>query len=618
MPVQRERDGKVVAELRAALAELQVAQEELRQQNEELARARREIERERQRYIELFELAPDGYVVTDAAGTVLEANRAAADLLNVAPRFLRRKPLGRYVMGDDQPAFWAEVARLQTSDEVRELTLCLRPRQRTPYFTAVTVAPVRDASGKLTALRWLVRDITERIRVEEHIRTLNAELEQRVRERTTELEMANRAKSDFLATMSHEIRTPLNAIIGYSELLEIGVGGDLRLPQREYVRRIHASGSHLIGLVSEILDMSRIEAGTLTVERASGRAGETVASAVALIRPQAAAARVRLTNYCPRGADVSYLGDQRRVRQILINLLSNAVKFTDAGGRVRITCRIAAQADAGVPLRHAGPFAVIQVEDTGIGISVEKQTLIFEPFVQGETGHTRGKGGTGLGLSISRRLARLMGGDVTVRSAVGEGSTFTLWIPAETAVTTPADAGPSHTPAPPEGAATDDARTGAASAPRVVDDVNGIVDSLLVRLRADRGTPLARDESDEELTGHFKTYLTEIGQALAIAETLSDSPEERYEALDGLMAGSDVQRLVCERHGAQRRRLGWRPEELSRELELLSEEVEQRIRVRASLDPELRADEAIRVLRGLIAQGVESSMRGYRLAGQAT
>jgi PAS domain S-box-containing protein len=609
VPIQREHDPKALAHLQASVERLKVAEDELRQQNHELQRAREALEYERQRYLELFEFAPDGYVVTDPSGIVEEANRAATELVNVAPRFLRRRPLARFIAGEDLPAFWRELERLKSSDEVRELTLCLRPRRRAPHYAAVTVSPVRDHAGTLISLRWAIRDITDRVRAQEHIRTLNNELEERVRERTLQLEKANRAKSDFLATMSHEIRTPLNAIIGYAELLDVGVVGPLNDAQRGFIQRIQTSGAHLVGLVSEILDMSRIESGTLAVERERGRASDSVSAALALIRPQAAASRVRLSNRCGRDSDGIFLGDEGRIRQILLNLLSNAIKFTDEGGRVRITCGTTSEIEPRAEAASQGPWIFLRVEDDGIGIPEQKLSAIFEPFVQGETGHTRARGGAGLGLSISRRLARLMGGDLTVKSAVGKGSTFTLWMPAaspsaeENGRTTALDG---TTAASPEAQRKDS---------RLLEDLDEIVAALVGRLRTDPATAAARGASDGDLENHYKTYLTDVAQALGMLEEASSNALARAESLDRIRDGTEIQRLIAERHGAQRFRLGFSEGQLLREYDMLREEVEASVQRHAAANGAGdQVEEALSLIRSLINQATRTSLRSFRLA----
>jgi signal transduction histidine kinase len=241
-----------------------------------------------------------------------------------------------------------------------------------------------------------------------------------------EAEAANRSKSEFLATMSHEIRTPINAILGYTDLLLMGLQGPVTPGQQKQLERVRYSSEHLMGLVDQLLDFARIEAGSLRVERHPALAEDAVRGALSQLGPEAAARGVAVTADCHAGA--RYVGDPQRVDQILLNLLSNAIKFTGPGGQARVSCAIR---DGAVPdTAHAGPWVCLRVEDTGIGIAPEQLERIFEPFVQVESGYTRRHGGAGLGLAISRRFARWMGGDLTVESTPGTGSAFTLWLPA--------------------------------------------------------------------------------------------------------------------------------------------------------------------------------------------
>lgn len=262
-------------------------------------------------------------------------------------------------------------------------------------------------------------------------------------------ERADRAKSVFLATMSHEFRTPLNAVQGYAQLLELELAGAMTEAQRAYLRRLRFASDHLLGLVNNVLDLSRLDAGELPVSHAVARTATAVQSALALTQPLASARDITLIDRCGSpdewaegrssdgsACDVTYFGDEHRVRQILVNLVSNAVKFSRAGARVELECAHIAASD----VMHASPalvagreWAAIHVRDTGIGIEQRQLATVFDAFVQLDDTHTRTSDGAGLGLAISRRLARLMGGDVTVESTPGEGSTFTLWLPAPSA-----------------------------------------------------------------------------------------------------------------------------------------------------------------------------------------
>jgi signal transduction histidine kinase len=242
-----------------------------------------------------------------------------------------------------------------------------------------------------------------------------------------EAESASNAKSDFLAKMSHEIRTPINAMMGYAELLQMGIAGPVTAAQATQLSRIRASGEHLTSMIGEILDLSKIEAGRMGVESSVGVVGDVAEAALGLIRPAATTKGVDLDARLQGIPRTSYVGDPQRVQQILTNLLGNAVKFTPAGGTVSVCCGSAKQ---GAPVERPGsPWATITVQDTGVGIAPSDLERIFQPFVQVDGGYTRSHGGTGLGLTISRNLAQMMGGDITVESVLGEGSRFTVWLP---------------------------------------------------------------------------------------------------------------------------------------------------------------------------------------------
>jgi signal transduction histidine kinase len=231
-----------------------------------------------------------------------------------------------------------------------------------------------------------------------------------------EAEGANQAKGNFLAVMSHELRTPLSAIIGYEELLADGITGPVTEAQRQQLGRIKASARHLLQLIDEILTYSRAEAGREEVLNETVPVSAVVDEAVGLVAPLADDKGVALGVTSPPSS-LSARTDPRKVRQILVNLLSNAVKFTEPGGRVTL--------DVGA----ADGRMQFTVRDSGIGIPAEHLERIFDPFWQVEQQPTRRAGGTGLGLSVSRRLAQIMGGDIAVESAVGQGSTFTVTLP---------------------------------------------------------------------------------------------------------------------------------------------------------------------------------------------
>jgi signal transduction histidine kinase len=227
---------------------------------------------------------------------------------------------------------------------------------------------------------------------------------------------ANRAKGEFLAAMSHELRTPLNAIGGYADLIDMGLRGPVTPGQHDDLERIKRSQQHLLRIINDILNFSRVEAGRMTYEYAPIAVGEMLTSVGHMIAPQAAAKGLQLTvSPCP--ADVVAWVDKSKVEQILLNLLSNAVKFT-ASGSVTLSCAL-----------ERPDFLTIAVRDTGLGIPPDQLARIFEPFVQVGRSLTNSGEGTGLGLAISRDLARAMGGEITVESAMDGGSKFTLSLP---------------------------------------------------------------------------------------------------------------------------------------------------------------------------------------------
>jgi PAS domain S-box-containing protein len=228
-----------------------------------------------------------------------------------------------------------------------------------------------------------------------------------------EAERANRAKGEFLAVMSHELRTPLNAIGGYAELIEMGIRGPVTEQQRADLHRIQQSQRHLLGLINEVLNYAKLETGTVHFDIGEVRMREALAGAEALVAPQAQAKNLSLT-VVPCDPALTARADGEKLRQVLVNLLSNAVKFTDSGGHIELSC------SASHELVH------VHVRDTGIGLAADQLERIFEPFVQVRADLTRTGEGTGLGLAISRDLARGMGGDLSVQSTPGAGSTFTL------------------------------------------------------------------------------------------------------------------------------------------------------------------------------------------------
>ena len=240
----------------------------------------------------------------------------------------------------------------------------------------------------------------------------NARLFREIERKSRELEIASEHKSEFLANMSHELRTPLNAIIGFSEVLEEQMFGELNAKQAEYMRDIHSSGQHLLSLINDILDLSKIEAGHMELSLDEFDLPAAVDNAVTLVRERALQHGVKLEAEVHRRLGRFY-ADERKFKQILLNLLSNAVKFTPAGGRVKLQ---AEQTNDGSVL--------VSVIDNGIGISTEDQSIIFDEFRQVATKHQNKPEGTGLGLALTKKFVEMHGGRIWVYSEPGKGSTF--------------------------------------------------------------------------------------------------------------------------------------------------------------------------------------------------
>ena len=250
-----------------------------------------------------------------------------------------------------------------------------------------------------------------------NLQELYRDMSGKIAERTRDLELANRHKSEFLTNMSHELRTPLNSIIGFSDVLREEMFGPLNERQREYAHDIHASGEHLLSLINDVLDLSKIEAGHMELNLSSVEVAELVHNTAAMMRERCTRGGLTLKLSLDEAPD-TWAADARRVKQILLNLLGNAVKFTPQGGTITIR--------AGTNEREG---LWLEVSDTGVGIAPEHQAMVFEEFRQVGDDILRKSEGTGLGLPLVRRLVRLHGGDVTLHSVVGEGTTFHFNLP---------------------------------------------------------------------------------------------------------------------------------------------------------------------------------------------
>ena len=364
----------------------------------------RVAENERQKH-QLVETALDGIVSVDERGVVLDYNPSAERLFGYARDEVVGRPLDACLLGSESDAD-AAVGELLFGAEndgvgrLRELTLLTKDGRRLP----LEISAIRWRTERGEYRTAFMRDISDRKRYQEVLE----QAAERAREAST-------AKSRFLASMSHEIRTPLNAILNMNELLlETGLDDE----QRDYAATASDSARALLSIVNGVLDFSKIEAGRVEARPQPSDPEEVVKSVVDLLAARAYAKDIQLTVYCDPAVPPRIETDPGLMRQILLNLIGNAIKFTDEGA-VRVH----------VVLNDAADALTIEVIDTGIGIATDKQCTLFDEFVQVDAADNRKYGGSGLGLAISRRLARLLGGDVTLRSTPGEGSCFTLRLP---------------------------------------------------------------------------------------------------------------------------------------------------------------------------------------------
>jgi PAS domain S-box-containing protein len=392
-----------------------------RQRAEEALRASEE------RYHTLFEHAPDGIVIADSESTYLDANASMCRMLG----YTRDELIGLHATDIVVPAEVEHIAPALgvirgRSDYHREWQFRRKDGTVFPAEVIATLMPDGNLMG-------MIRDITERKRAETALRELNETLEHRVVERTSEMqaavaraEAADRVKSAFLATMSHELRTPLNSIIGFTGILCQGLAGPLNPEQSKQLGMVRGSARHLLELINDVLDISKIEANQLEVGCLPFDLPASLARVIASVRPLAEKKGLELVSHIHPGLD-GMSGDRRRVEQVLLNLLNNAIKFTERGG-VTLTAEPVADYQ---PAPDAAPRPVVRlrVTDTGMGIKPADLASLFQPFRQIDTGLARQHEGTGLGLAICRRLASLMGGEILAASKWSQGSEFTVILP---------------------------------------------------------------------------------------------------------------------------------------------------------------------------------------------
>jgi len=427
------RQGSGVVSILRNVTDLRRASEEIEENYRKMRIAEVQARAESDRLNLIIDSVADPIVVTDAGGATSLMNEPAERLFTI--------PVGaseieqRWVQANDAHFSSFIAGMLVSADQRRVGEIGLSdPRTGEPMPVEAIAGKILSEHGELTAVVTILhdrREAIEKAKLYEQLKEASDELERKIQSATSdiaqqnellrrqaiELEQASALKSQFLANMSHEFRTPLNAMLGYTSMLLQGVAGPLGPPAKRQLSRIESNGRHLLTIINEILDISRIEAGRMPLQLSTVKISELVGEVRAELEPIILRSKLSMTLDVPRDLK-PITSDRQKVKQILLNLLSNALKFTHHGG-VTIAARV----------QKKERTIVLSVTDTGIGIAPADQERIFEDFRQLDNSPTRAYGGTGLGLSICRRLAQMLDGDITVHSTVGKGSTFQLTLP---------------------------------------------------------------------------------------------------------------------------------------------------------------------------------------------
>jgi signal transduction histidine kinase len=415
-----------------------VHQIELEMQNEALRQAQLALEESRDRYVDLYEFAPVGYLSLTADGLIAQINLTGSSLLGVERKNILRKRFAAFVSPADQDRWTRHFLSAKEHEGQIEAELALRRGDGTPFYAHLdclrqkisaaqdyllrrTDGTALDPAGSRLVIRVALTDISARKAAEEELELHRHHLEELVFSRTAELaaaldaaEAANRAKSMFLANMSHELRTPMTGIMG---MIELASRRTSDAKTRDYLEKALDSANRLLAILNDTLDMSRIEANQICLEFRRFSLAKLVGQVQALSEPVASAKGIAFAVEGPENlASLIVLGDSLRLGQILLNLTSNAIKFTPQGS-VAIHVSLSEETAEDVRIRF-------EVKDSGIGIAADDQERLFRPFEQADGSTTRTYGGTGLGLAISKHLAQLMDGDIGVASEPGAGSVF--------------------------------------------------------------------------------------------------------------------------------------------------------------------------------------------------
>ena len=380
----------------------------------------------------LIESNVDALMTTDPQGIITDVNQQMISLTGRVRAELLGAPWRNFFT--DPARADAAIARVLAEDKVSDYELTVCALGGTETFVSYNATAIHDRDGKLQGVFAAARDVTDRRHIEHTLQQKNVELEH-----------ASRMKSEFLGTMSHELRTPLNSVIGFSEALKDGLVGELTDSQKEYIGDIFTSGQHLLSLINDILDLSKVEAGMMNLEMEAVDENVLLSNALSVVRENAAARGIGLDLELDAHLGVTEL-DMRKTKQIVYNLLSNAVKFSSQGGLVSLRARHVPRSSVGTlegawPVRRFAladneftEFLEIRVTDGGIGISEDNMAKLFQAFTQIDSSLARRFEGTGLGLAMVKQMTELLGGSVAVASREGEGTCFAAWVPLRTAV----------------------------------------------------------------------------------------------------------------------------------------------------------------------------------------
>jgi len=420
-----------LGDLSTALEELHVVAEELSERNAELLAARSDLEAESQHYEDLFEFAPDGYLVTSAVGVIEEANRAGAELLGVAANFLAGKPLLVFVAEADRPVIYTALAQLTCSPNPLHWEMTLQSRHGKAHQVAIKAVASRDTQGGVSHLRWLIHDITGYKQLEAALRDSNAALERQVADRTRALVTANdqlaaanarlqeldHLKDQFISRISHELRTPLTSIKIYLEML------DRVSPEKRgyYMQVLTDQTNRLQDLIENLLDVSEHNVNLTGLHLVPTDLNHLVASSAATAALRAATRGLTLTATLTPDLPL-VAADAILLSQALSNLTTNALNYTPAGGAIKLSTALVTD--------DAQTWLTVTVRDTGPGIALDEQAHIFERFYRGRAAADYTVAGAGVGLSISRDILAALDGRLTVQSdgVPGHGATFTAWL----------------------------------------------------------------------------------------------------------------------------------------------------------------------------------------------